>query len=639
MSVNHDGGFTFVVTWITTWLRFLILGSPTCFYASAKDNWDEIRKFIQEQLSAGHGLAMVAMAEDVFVKGRAAKQDPFLIALAVLCRADQVEVRGAAFAVVPKLRTLSQLLSFQSFYTRAGDSKGQGKLWKSAILGFFKSFLKKEDSGKALAFQVWKYNSRGDWSVVDLIFCTHIKASEYPLDVQFVLKVVAAMRKNKTADAFQSAFAWAAEKGLNDSHSEFMDYMRVIHWLKTLEAPTESDIVKVCEQILEHQLPREFLPTETLKYTRVWESMLPNMPMTALVRTLNLVTAKGLLGEDGVGSSTVSSRSYGSSSPGFKQTFKAEDSDNLRLVLEKLRNVDAIVRSHIHPATIFVAHVQYLKGQGMRGGKTWNPCSQVADALEVAGIAAFKGIPSYDAPTMWCIDVSGSMNLPTEAMPNMSSTEAVSLLVKIILMGATDPADQKVVGFSSSRRGGFNYYNHSSRSSLSSFKNADDIMGNGLETIKFNPMASVTEAVVKTTTSFSATDPGLVFQWYMLTWKEAMDGLDRPSMSQKKARYQELRKTGDVDGLMAIYRSIGWVPYLNFVVLTDNEVNTGNQPSALLKKARTLTGLPLRMAVVATRSAPSCGSIADPKDAGMMDFVGWDAALPQQLVAFLQGEI
>ncbi len=70
-----------------------------------------------------------------------------------------------------------------------------------------------------------------------------------------------------------------------------------------------------------------------------------------------------------------------------------------------------------------------------------------------------------------------------------------------------------------------------------------------------------------------------------------------------------------------------------FVVLTDSETWYGNQhPSEALIEYRKSSGIDAKLAVVAM--AGNRFSIADPNDAGMMDFVGFDSSLPQALREF-----
>lgn len=75
-----------------------------------------------------------------------------------------------------------------------------------------------------------------------------------------------------------------------------------------------------------------------------------------------------------------------------------------------------------------------------------------------------------------------------------------------------------------------------------------------------------------------------------------------------------------------------------FVVITDNETWAGNiHPFQALKDYRKATGIDARLAVLGVASTPF--TIADPSDAGMMDFVGFDSNAPRVLADFSAGRI
>jgi 60 kDa SS-A/Ro ribonucleoprotein len=73
-----------------------------------------------------------------------------------------------------------------------------------------------------------------------------------------------------------------------------------------------------------------------------------------------------------------------------------------------------------------------------------------------------------------------------------------------------------------------------------------------------------------------------------------------------------------------------------FVVMTDSETWAGaTHPSQALVHYRHRTNIPARSAVVSFES--NGFSIADPRDAGMLDCVGFDKALPTVLGDFIRG--
>ena len=74
-----------------------------------------------------------------------------------------------------------------------------------------------------------------------------------------------------------------------------------------------------------------------------------------------------------------------------------------------------------------------------------------------------------------------------------------------------------------------------------------------------------------------------------------------------------------------------------FIVVTDNELNYGKHPAYALQEHRDRTGRNSKLATVAMVSYR--GTIADPDDGGMMDFVGFDPTTPKMIAMFAKGEL
>lgn len=72
-----------------------------------------------------------------------------------------------------------------------------------------------------------------------------------------------------------------------------------------------------------------------------------------------------------------------------------------------------------------------------------------------------------------------------------------------------------------------------------------------------------------------------------------------------------------------------------FVVITDNEVNSGRHVKHLLDQYRSKTGIPAKLCVLATSVTNM--SIADPSDPGMLDIAGFGADVPALLTEFSRG--
>lgn len=75
-----------------------------------------------------------------------------------------------------------------------------------------------------------------------------------------------------------------------------------------------------------------------------------------------------------------------------------------------------------------------------------------------------------------------------------------------------------------------------------------------------------------------------------------------------------------------------------FAVFTDNETYSGSiHPNQALKEYRKKTGIDARLGVFGV--AGTNFTIADPKDKGMMDFVGFDASAPKLFTEFSAGNL
>lgn len=87
--------------------------------------------------------------------------------------------------------------------------------------------------------------------------------------------------------------------------------------------------------------------------------------------------------------------------------------------------------------------------------------------------------------------------------------------------------------------------------------------------------------------------------------------------------------------LPILYASQNKIPVDAFVVYTDNETYAGTlHPFQALKNYRQQTGIDAKLIVVGTDANPF--TIADPSDAGMLDVVGFDTAVPAIMADFVR---
>lgn len=112
--------------------------------------------------------------------------------------------------------------------------------------------------------------------------------------------------------------------------------------------------------------------------------------------------------------------------------------------------------------------------------------------------------------------------------------------------------------------------------------------------------------------------------------------IDKSMSLQDVMTYMDRMPFGSTDcSQPMVYAKKHNLPVDAFVVITDNDTNTGRiHPSVALRDYRASTGRAAKCAVLAT--AHSSYSIADPKDPGMLDIVGFSADVPAVLSGFVR---
>ena len=166
---NSAGGYSFGVDDWSRLQRFLVLGSEGgSYYATEKkltaDNCAAVKRCI-----AADGVRVVQAVVDVSDAGRAPKNDPAILALALCLKTGDASTRKAAAAAVPKVcRIGTHLMHLAAF---VNDIGGWGRGTKRAFGQWYQ-----EKSASDLAYQLVKYQSRDGWSNRDILRLAHPKA-------------------------------------------------------------------------------------------------------------------------------------------------------------------------------------------------------------------------------------------------------------------------------------------------------------------------------------------------------------------------------------------------------------------------------------------------------------------------------
>jgi len=404
--------------------------------------------------------------------------------------------------------------------------RGWGRGLRSAIGEWYQA-----RGAEKLALQLIKYQSRDGWTHRDLLRLSHPKPQN---EEQKIL------------------FNWAV-KGWEDigdkPHSnEKVRQVWAFEAAKRLKPGKTAELVGL---INKYDLPRECVPTEFLRESAVWEALLENMPLTAMIRNLGNMTEVGLL---------------------------RPNSAAVGKVLKAVGDREIIGKARVHPVAILMALRTYSAGHGMRGSKTWNPVRSIIDALDEAFYLAFKNVPATGKRWYIGLDVSGSMASGDVAgVPNFPPRDASTALAMVTMKTEK------------------NYFVGAFTSGTS-------------RTMHHGYDAGITEAPINA----------------------------RMNLTAAIKAVSDLPFGGTDCALPMLHAMQNKIEADVFVIVTDSETWAGKvHPNEALRQYREKMGIPAKLAVVGMVSNEF--TIADPNDAGQMDVVGFDTAVPTLLNDFVSG--
>lgn len=331
--------------------RFLVLGTEAGTYyvdapALTKENAEVVIKLLQED-----GLRVVSRIVEISKSGRAPKNDPALLALALAASADNAETRKAALAALPEVaRTGTHFLMFAEF---VNNLRGWGRGLRNGVARWFL-----EMPTEKLCLQAIKYSQREGWSLRDLLRLSH------------------PVTKDKERAAL---IDWIAHPDKPEAIINAREAFRLVEG--KYQAKESSDVAEV---IRKYSLPREAVPTEQLNSKEVWDALLVDMPMTAMIRNLGKMSNIGLL----------------------EPFSKASE-----YVAERLLDEKQLAKARIHPLQLLMALRTYESGKGALGKLNWTPVSGIVESLNEAFDLSFKTVQPTGKRILIGIDVSGSMTM------------------------------------------------------------------------------------------------------------------------------------------------------------------------------------------------------------------------------------
>jgi 60 kDa SS-A/Ro ribonucleoprotein len=506
MVTNSAGGVTFTLDAWGYLDRFLILGSDKpSYYASAQKLTKDAAKNVLTCIKLD-GVKTVNRIVEISQGGRAPKNDPAVFALALCAVNGDAETIAAAYANLSKVcRIGTHLFQFVSTLDELGK-------WNAAAKRGVAAWYTKRKEDR-LALQLLKYQSRDGWAHRDVLRLAHVKP---------------------TNDVQSNLFRYVV-KGA-DALEQGMSVPQLLVDFETLKRnPDKQTALRLISANADFTW--EMLPTELHREKDVMAALVPNMGMTALIRKLGQLTNLGVI---------------------------KPLSQDMKAVISKLTDKEAIKAGRVHPITILNAFNQYKTGHGDKGSLTWSPVQQVLDALNDAFYDSFNYIESTGQGYLVGVDCSGSMfSARCQGAPNITAAEAAAVMALALVK--REP----------------NYW-------IGGFNTR---MGE----LKISPNMRL-DAVLKVIQSFSwgGTDCALPM---LHASEHKMDGVNK------------------------------------FVVYTDNETWAGRmQPVEALARYRAKYVKNAKLIVCGT--SVTNFTIADPKDPGMLDVVGFDSNAPALIQAF-----
>lgn len=354
---NRAGGYTFVASdWIRL-NRFLIMGVPgNTYYATQRTLVKENAAVVIKCIEAD-GIRTVKEIRDVAASGRAIKMDSVLFALALAMKHGDKPTRTAAYNTAANTARIFTFLTQLHVY-RKDLGLGTGDGWKRSVQNWY---LRKSITD--LAYQMLKYKNRNGLSHQDFLRFAHVVPDTEDRD---------------------ALFAWAVGKATPADYERLDSRIIASETLHNTVNPDTVDqlVPSSAIYIKDWRLTREMIPNELLSSPDIWNALLIDMPMAAMVRNLGKMSSVGAL---------------------------TRFSDTATQVIEKLNNAEKVHYSRIHPVNFLVASKTYESGHGVKGSLTWTPVPQVVDALQDAFMTRMVNRETTLKRVFIGLDVSGSM--------------------------------------------------------------------------------------------------------------------------------------------------------------------------------------------------------------------------------------
>lgn len=351
---NPAGGYVFNMTEENAFRQFLVLGTRNgSFYVNENVLTAQATQRALLYIKSDPFRAIQIVEECIPV---AVNRDTLILALSMVLALDSLPpvTKSRARAVMQKVfNTPYDMYTFLNFH-KSGDM-GWGRAKTRTVAEYFE---RQVDS--YLVLMGLKYRQREGFTLLDAARLGHPKMGR------------ATSKRN-------IIFRWACGMPWTDSQSaiaeelfihEDFDLQQIFVWIE-INQPENSER-RVANLIRDFRLPRECVPTHFLNSAEVWEALLVNMPVQAVLRNM-----------------------------GKMSSIHVDFLPRLEVALAR--------DTRLHPLDILKAFAVYKQGHGDRGKLSWMPRMDVIKCLLNEYNRRLNTMPPRQERLLIAVDVSGSM--------------------------------------------------------------------------------------------------------------------------------------------------------------------------------------------------------------------------------------
>jgi 60 kDa SS-A/Ro ribonucleoprotein len=417
MVPNRAGGWGFEVSDRVLAERFILLGTVHgSYYAEPEQLTGRAIDAIDRLLESGDGEWLVQKIVEISTLGRAPKQDPGILALALALKTapDRRTRRLAADAAPRVCRTVSTASDLADALKGLGPAPAaeghnrekpaiRSRAQRRAIAGCFEAWAR--DPAR-LAYQLIKYGRAADnrrrgpdgsqgaiWRAVDLARLSHFRASNPEVDA-----LMSWLHGRKVANLPAQVRAYEEVQRVAAVPGQLSEHFAGEKFATEARAKATE---RIAELVREHRLPWECVPSEFVNLPSVQRALFEDMPLHTMIRQLGRLTAGGL--------------------------FDAPSS--VQMAVDRLRDVERIRKARVHPMAAYLAAMIYGSGHGLKGKGSWRPVPEIKDALMAAFLGSFRSLNASGRQIVVGVDCSGSMvQHDVLGIPGFSAQEAAFIM-------------------------------------------------------------------------------------------------------------------------------------------------------------------------------------------------------------------